>query len=437
MKKLVSILVFALVAFTTVWAGGKKDANAKNTLQVAAIETAYGSQMWVDVVAAFKAENPDVTIELITDKKLEDVISPNMKAGDYPDVVHLALGRPAAVTETLIKENALLDLTSMLAMQVPGESKTVQQKIAGGFTESSLTNPYSDGKTYLAPMFYSPCGLFYNEQLLKDNGWTVPTTWDEMWVLGDKAKAKGIALFTYPTAGYFDAFFYALVYEVGGADFFDKVTNYAPNTWDLPEGKTVVNIIAKLASYTEKSVPANANNTNFLKNQQLVLDNKAIFMPNGTWIIGEMADAPRAAGFKWGFTALPKVTASGDSYSYTWFEQAWIPAKAKNPELAKKFLAFLYSDKAAAIFANAGAVQPIVGFADTLEGDNALFYSIYDRGAKAAMGNFAATDPVEGVSIADAVFEAVNSLVNGTKTAETYVADIKKASDALRPALKK
>ena len=23
-------------------------------------------------------------------------------------------------------------------------------------------------------------------------------------------------------------------------------------------------------------------------------------MPNGTWIVGEMADAPRADGFKWG-----------------------------------------------------------------------------------------------------------------------------------------
>ena len=29
---------------------------------------------------------------------------------------------------------------------------------------------------------------------------------------GDKAKAEGISLFTYPTTGYFDAFFYALMY---------------------------------------------------------------------------------------------------------------------------------------------------------------------------------------------------------------------------------
>lgn len=169
MKKLMSIAVVGVLAFGLVFAGGKPEQKQSNKLQVAAIETAYGSAMWEEVVAAFESENSGVKVELITDKKLEDVIGPNMKAGAYPDVVHLALGRPAALTETLIKENALLDLATMLSMKVPGENVSVKEKIAGGFTESSLTNPYNDGKTYLAPMFYSPCGLFYNQTLLKEN----------------------------------------------------------------------------------------------------------------------------------------------------------------------------------------------------------------------------------------------------------------------------
>ena len=35
-------------------------------------------------------------------------------------------------------------------------------------------------------------------------------------------------------------------------------------------------------------------------NQQLVLDNEAIFMPNGTWIVGEMAEAPARRGLQVG-----------------------------------------------------------------------------------------------------------------------------------------
>ena len=324
----------------------------------------------------------------------------------------------------------------MLSMTVPGEDKLVSEKIVPGFTESSLTNPYGDGKTYLAPMFYSPCGLFYNAGLFEEKGWEVPETWDEMWALGDTAAAEGIALFAYPTTGYFDSLFYALLSECGGAEFFNQATSYAEGIWDTEEAKTALDIIAKLASYTEKSVPSNANNDNFTKNQQLILDNKALFMPNGNWVIGEMADAPRAEGFKWGFTALPAVTEGGDRYSYTYFEQLWIPSEAVNKDAAKQFVAFMYSDVAAEIFAKVGAIQPIVGFADKLEGDNKIYYSIYDNGAKAALGSFAATDPVEGVNFADTVFGTINSLVSGDKTEEQWIEQIKTDSDLLRQALK-
>ena len=431
MKKLVSLFLALILAL-----GLSIPAMAEGTtLSVAAIETAYGSEIWQEVTAAF-TELTGIQVDLVTDKNLEDVISAPMKAGDFPDVVHLATGRPAALTETLIKENLLEDITDVLSMTVPGEDKLVSEKIAGGFTESSLTNPYGDGKTYMAPMFYSPCGLFYNAGLFEEKGWEVPETWDEMWALGDVAAAEGIALFAYPTAGYFDAFFYALLYECGGPEFFTQATNYAEGIWDTEEAQLAFDIVAKLATYTEKSVPSNANNDNFTKNQQLILDNKALFMPNGNWVIGEMADAPRAEGFKWGFTALPAVTEGGDRYSYTWFEQLWIPSEAVNKDAAKQFVAFMYSDVAAEIFAKGGAIQPIVGFADKLEGDNKIYYSIYDNGAKAALGSFAATDPVEGVNFADTVFGTINSLVSGDKTQEQWIEQIKTDSDLLRQALK-
>lgn len=402
------------------------------TITVAAIETAYGSQMWQDVCAAF-TEQTGINVELITDKNLEDVIGPSMQAGDYPDVIHLATGREKALTETFIKDQNIVDITDVLSMTVPGESAKVGDKIAGGFTETSLTNPYGDGKTYLAPMFYSPCGLFYNAGLFEEKGWEVPSTWDEMWELGDKAAAEGIALFTYPTTGYFDAFFYALMYSVGGADFFDQATNYTEGVWDTEEAKTCFEIVTKLASYTEKTTPAQANDQDFTKNQQLILDNKALFMPNGTWIVGEMAEAPRADGFKWGMTALPAVTAGGDGYSYTWFEQAWIPGGAANQNEAKQFVAFLYSDAACEIFAKAGAIQPVLNIAEKLEGDNQMFYSIYDNGAKAAMGNFAAYDSaVVGVSNREVWFDPVNSLVSGNMMQQEWIDGIKSANDQMR-----
>ena len=456
-KKLLSALLsVAMVASLLVGCGGAKTEEAPAakeeattqapaetapeaeavTINVAAIETAYGSEMWAKVAEAFTAET-GIKVELTTDKNLEDVIGPSMQGGEYPDVIHLATGREAGLTEQFIKGNMIADITDVLSMTVPGEDTVVSDKIAGGFTDTSLTNPYSDGKTYLAPMFYSPCGLFYNAGLLEEKGWEVPTTWDEMWALGDKAAAEGIALFTYPTTGYFDAFLYALMYSVGGPEFFNAATTYEEGIWDTEEAKTCFDIIAKLATYTNPITPAQANDQDFTQNQQLVLDNKAIFMPNGTWIVGEMAEAPRAEGFKWGMTALPAVEAGGAGYSYTWFEQAWIPSGAENIDAAKQFVAFLYSDAACEIFAAAGAIQPVLGIADKLEGDNVMFYSIYDNGAKAAMGNFAAYESVAGLGTVREVFlDPVNSLVEGNMTQEAWVESIKAASDLMRANLK-
>ncbi len=405
------------------------------TITVAALASGYEEAypgMWQEVCNAFTAET-GVKVNLICDKNLEDVIGPSMQGGDFPDVIHLATGREKGLTEQFIKDRNIAELTDVLSMTIPGESTKVSDKIVGGFTDTSVTNPYGDGVTYLAPMFYSPCGLFYNAGLFEEKGWSVPATWDEMWELAEKAQAEGSYLFTYPTTGYFDAFLYALMYSVGGPDFFNKATTYAEGIWDTPEAQQCFDIIAKLASYTNPVTPAQANDQDFTQNQQLVLDNKALFMPNGTWIVGEMANAPRAEGFQWGMTALPAAKAGGNGASYCWLEQAWIPAAAPNLDAAKQFVAFLYSDAACAIFAKGGAVQPVPGLTDNLEGDNKLFYAIYDNGADAAMGNFAAYNAVAGLGTVREVFlDPVNGLVNGSVTVDQWVSDIKAASDQMR-----
>ena len=410
------------------------DSGEAVTIKVAALESAYEETypgMWQEICDAFTAET-GIAVELTLERNLEDVIGAAMQGGEYPDVIHLATGREAGLTEQFIKDKNIADITDVLSMTVPGEDVTVSDKLAAGFTETSITNPYGDGKTYLAPMFYSPCGLFYNAGLFEEKGWEVPTTWDEMWELGDKAAAEGISLFTYPTTGYFDTFFPTMMYSAGGADFFERATHYEEGIWDTPEAQQLFDIIAKLATYTNPITPAQANDQDFTMNQQLVLDNKALFMPNGTWIVGEMADAPRADGFKWGMCPIPAGEGS-DPYSYCWFEQAWIPAGAENIDAGKQFLAFLYSDTACAIFAKGGAIQPVVGIADMLEGDNKMFYSIYDNGAKAAMGGFAAYNSVPGLgTVREVFFDPINSLVEGTLTKEDWVASVKAASDQMR-----
>ncbi len=265
---------------------------AGQTLKVAAIETAYGTEMWEKVAAAFE-EKTGATVELTMDKNLEDVIDPQMKAGEFYDVVHLAAGREKALPETMLKENAIEEVTDVLDMQVLGEDVTVGEKIIPGFTGNLTTNPYGDDKVYMMPMFYSPCGLFYNKANFTEGGGELelPTTWDEFFALADQTD---IPLFTYPVAGYLDAFTYAMMAEVGGQEFFNKALQYDEEVWNSAEMDQMFEVLGKLAENTNPATTSYANSDNFTKNQQMILDNEALFMPNGNWVIGEMADAPRA-----------------------------------------------------------------------------------------------------------------------------------------------
>ena len=58
--------------------------------------------------------------------------------------------------------------------------------------------------------------------------------------------------------------------------------------------------------------------------------------------------------------------------------------------------------------------------------------SIYDNGAKAAMGNFAAFSAIPGVEVRTVFFDPVNSLVSGSMTEQQWIDGIKSASDQMR-----
>ncbi|MGP3961170.1 carbohydrate ABC transporter substrate-binding protein [Nonomuraea sp. 3N208] len=435
---LASAAVTVLGLLTGCSAGGEGSSpstSGKTTLSVAALEGGYGRDMYTEVIQAYETSHPNVDVQLQISKSIEDEITPNMKAGRFPDVVVLGQGRKAALTETLIKDKALEDLTPVLKAKVPGEDKAVGDKLIQGIVGNLNTNPYGTDQTYLLPMYYAPTGLVYNKGLFDQKGWKVPATWDEMFALGETAKKEKIALFTYPTAGYLDSFFFALLADIGGEQFYTDVMTYKQGVWQTPQARQVLDLTTRLLKYAAPTTVGYANEQDFTKNQQSLLDNKALFMPNGTWVVGEMADAPRADGFQWGLTPLPAVTAGGKRYITTSVESVWIPSAAKNKDAAKEFVAYLYSDEAAKIFAKSDAIQPIQGITSSLSGENAEFYKVYeDPSVSALVGGFAGTAPVAGVDIKATLFDTANSIISGDKTEDQWQAALNDASEKLRQA---
>ncbi len=411
---------------------------AGKTLTLAGLDGGYGTEGWNKVIANFE-EMTGAKVEAKFEKNIHEVIRPEIQAGNAPDVIYNNIGQESGLTETMIKENMLMDITDVLDMTVPGEDKKVSEKILPGFTDTAVTNPYGDGKTYLAPLFYSPTGLWYNKAMFKEGGgkYELPKTMDEFIALGEEAKKDGISLFTYPTTGYFDTFSFAMFYSIGGSELFDKLVNYDPEAWKN-EATPYFETVGEILKYLNPNTVAQANNESFTQNQLQVMKNESLFMPNGTWIVEEMKDAQGVAeNFEWGLMALPSMN-EGKRYAYSWFEQIFITESTKEAELAKEFIAYLYSDEASKAFLeNGGAVQPINGIEDMITDENQkLFYSIYEDDVTAALGGWGQAPAVEGVDITKELFDAVNSVANGDKSVEDWQKDVVSAAEKISEAVK-
>lgn len=429
-------------------AGDAKQFEGK-TLKFAGLDGGYGTDAWKKVIAKFE-EVSGAKVEAQFEKNIYEVIRPQIQDGNGPDVIYNSVGQESGLTETMIKEDLVMDITDVFTAKILGEDKTPNDKIVQGFTGNLTTNPGGDDKVLLAPLFYSPTGLWYNKAMFKENGgkYDLPKTMEDFLALGEKAKADGISLFTYPTTGYFDTFTFAMTSAVGGTELFNKLMNYDAEAWKT-EATPVFENIANILKYVHPSTVAQANKEGFTQNQLLVMKNEALFMPNGTWIIGEMADAKGVADkFEWGFMALPSIK-GGDRYATSWFEQVFVNKQTKEADLAKAFIGFLYSDEAVKLFLTnektddegkkvpAPQVQPIVGVEKMIEDpNNKLFYSIYSDGAKATIGGFAAAPAVEGVDINKALFDSINSVANGDITKEEWQQRVVDAAAKISEAIK-
>ena len=409
------------------------------TLTLAGLDGGYGTAGWEKVIANFE-EMTGAKVDYRFEKNIYDTIRPEIQAGNAPDLIYNSLGQQTALTETMLKEDMVMDITDLLDKTIPGEDVAVKDKIDEGFLNNSITNPNGDDKMYLAPIFYAPTGLWYNKALFTEGGgeYELPETMEDFIELGKKAKEDGTSLFTYPISGYFDTFTFAMMYEIGGQELFDKLTNYDVEAWKneaTPLFETVGEIVNK--DNLNPNTVAQANKEGFTQNQLSVMKNEALFMPNGTWVVEEMADAEGVAdGFEWGFMPLPSIDGS-DRYAFSWIEQIFVSKDAKEPELAKEFLAYLYSDEATKAFIeNGGAVQPIKDVENLLTDENQkLFYSIYSNGAKPAVGGWAAAPAVEGVDLKAVFLNSIDSVANGDMTVEEWqnsvVDAIQRISDAV------
>lgn len=375
-------------------------------------DNAYDSMLWADLLSAFAGDTGIYTTILLQDE--EEIMNnlPKMIAnGECPDVI-----MSSSLQSEFVEEEKLVDISSILSMKVPGENKRVKDKLLNGYIDNATAQPYGDGKVYMMPMFYMPFGLFYNVNLFEEKGWSLPTTWDEMWALGEKAEKEGLSLFTYPDDSYLDAMELAVMHQCFGTDF-NKALYYDDEVWKSEKADKFLGIMNEFAAHTHSDTPESDSDVN----QRRIVDKEALFMPNGYWVLNEYEEEQSAGSLKWGAIAIPALDEGESGRYFAGFERIWIPKESNHLTVAKKFIAYMYSDKAADIFSAYGEIMPIKGLTDKLDEDYDI-YHVSDNNAVAVVDNFA---PIEEYrSFRGTYFGAISQLVKDELTVEQWKKDI-------------
>lgn len=333
-------------------------------LEVAIESAGYGIELYEEIVRDFEAAHPGVTVKLLGVPEVWTQLQPRFVAGDTPDLV-------AAISKidhgALIAEGQIMPLNNVL------ESPAYDQpdkKFIDTVLPGMLTGGKRDGHYYLFPWNAITYGVFYNEQLFEDNGWEVPQTWTELYALCEQIKAMGVTPIAFP--GVWPEYFtmtawWDLIERIGGRQAQLDMENLDPGAWNSEAVVRANELLQELAKrgYFQEGWQGQDHTVA----QTLFVTGKAALNFNGTWLEAEMRDTT-PEDFRMGFFPTPGVEGGLGNASNLRVGSDWwfIPAKAKQPELAGEFLKFVFSLENARKFVEAThSLSPIVGSTEGVE----------------------------------------------------------------------
>ena len=336
---------------------GDSSSGGKTTLSLKGITD--NRQTWEQLIAAYKKENPDVTIKgsYAPTDQLQTALRAQLGAGGAPDLFVVWPGNGSAMSVKQLAPSGLLeDLSDQ------GWVKSIPEK----------TRPLLgvDDKTYMWSPSTTPIGVIYNKQVFKDAGIdTLPKTYSEFLDACEKLKKAGkvpIAL------GLQTPWVTQLIpYAIAPATAFADDPNLAQDMLDGKKSFTNSKWDEVYKRYLDLEKRGyfnpNPNGTTFEQQTEMVANGKAGMSIQVTGTLPGYVDAANNPDQIATFPFPASESADDLEIAAGISAGLGVSSKTSKKEQANAFMKWLGEPKQMAVFAKGGYAVPLVSTGDKLD----------------------------------------------------------------------
>lgn len=310
----------------------------------------YGDEWWKRVIGDFQKQHPNLEIIEHAGPNINTEMNTRWISNTPPDVVYID-GNGADETQMIV-EGQLMDISGIVK-----DWKFEDSPLLDSFIVPA--EELDGGKIYSLPLVFDTWGIWYDNNWFKEKGWETPADFDSWLSSMEKIKAdENISPLV--TTGQYTQYFQRGVLNpafaaAGGEELLNDLNNGVVEAWKKPETLEVLKKVEKIVQ--AKVLDSGFAAYNHTQSQMNFLMHKNAYIPVGFWLPNEMKkDTP--ADFEFGFTPTPMNDPGEPLALVPDIRTMAIAEKAKNPEAAKAFLEFVFTEQYAQAFAEStGAIM--------------------------------------------------------------------------------
>ncbi len=386
------------------------------------------NKYWTDVVNAFNAANPGITVvyKPYANEPYKTALQVAIASQKPPDIFFNWAGDD---TFRYARENNILDLTP--AVTQFGWDKNISAAARDAFS--------TGGKLYAAPYSLEAKYMYYNKGMFAKNGWKIPETFTQLLDLCKTIKAAGITPLAFGNQERWEGVHYLSLFNekvVGEKQIYVdySLTPAKDALFTDPKYETA---FQRLLDVQKAGCFADAVNSTTPDSAlaQFYTEQTAMYW-QGTWIMGALAS--NAFGDKYAMFRMPPMEGEVGNQNYVLMGPIGLEISSKTPfkDEALKFLDFALSKENQMKQVKELSRLPVRADAVDPAAVTPQFKSVVDDLAKAE-GAVGWLDTVLENSISEAYLNNIQEVLSGSKTPKQAVEAIRTAALAAKEKLGK